>query len=53
MKNFKNNKKTPKKAWDVVDAFVGKHQLKSDPMGSWTGNPVDKYEVPVQDADDL
>lgn len=26
---------------------------KTDPMGSWTGQPIDPYEVPVQDADDL
>ena len=26
---------------------------KTDPMGSWTGQPLDPYEVPVQDADDL
>ena len=26
---------------------------KTDPMGSWTGQPVDRDEVPVQDADDL
>lgn len=26
---------------------------KTDPQGSWTGRPVDPYEVPVQDADDL
>lgn len=25
----------------------------TDPMGSWTGQPLDPYEVPVQDADDL
>ena len=25
----------------------------SDPLGSWTGQPLDPYEVPVQDADDL
>ena len=25
----------------------------SDPLGSWTGQPLDHYEVPVQDADDL
>ena len=24
-----------------------------DPQGSWTGQPVDPHEVPVQDADDL
>lgn len=27
--------------------------VKTDPMGSWTGQPLDPYEVPVQDADDL
>ena len=26
---------------------------KTDPMGSWTGQPVDRNEVPVQDVDDL
>lgn len=25
----------------------------TDPMGSYTGRPLDAYEVPVQDADDL
>ena len=25
----------------------------TDPLGSWTGQPLDPYEVPVQDADDL
>lgn len=54
MKDFNTkDKKTPQKAWSVVNAFVGKNQLKTDPLGSWTGNPVNKHEVPVQDADDL
>lgn len=26
---------------------------RTDPQGSWTGRPLDPYEVPVQDADDL
>lgn len=26
---------------------------KMDPNGSWTGQPLDLGEVPVQDADDL
>lgn len=25
----------------------------TDPNGSYTGQPVDKSEIPVQDADDL
>lgn len=27
--------------------------ISTDPFGSYTGNPRDPYEVPVQDADDL
>lgn len=26
---------------------------RTDPQGSWTGRPLDPYEIPVQDADDL
>lgn len=26
---------------------------KTDPQGSYTGVPADRYETPVQDADDL
>lgn len=26
---------------------------KTDPQGSWTGVPADRFEKPVQDADDL
>ena len=25
----------------------------NDPLGAYTGNPVEPYEMPVQDADDL
>ena len=25
----------------------------TDPLGSYTGNPLDREELPVQDADDL
>ena len=25
----------------------------TDPQGSYTGRPVERYETPVQDADDL
>lgn len=27
--------------------------IKTDPMGSYTGRPTEKWEQPVQDADDL
>ena len=26
---------------------------KTDHQGNWTGQPLDPYEVPVQDVDDL
>ena len=32
----------------IPHGFVG-----SDPQGSYTGKPVDPWEEPVQDADDL
>ncbi len=39
-------------AINAVNAFnsVGED---TDPLGMWTGNPVNKNERPVQDADDL
>ena len=30
-----------------------KETIVTDPMGSYTGVPADKGEIPVQDADDL
>ncbi len=41
------------KTQSVIDAFVSPKMKKSDPQGSYTGKPVNKNEVPVQDADDL
>lgn len=52
MKFLKNRKKL-KKAWDIAEGYAGKEQQKTDPMGSWTGKPKDKNEIPIQDADDL
>lgn len=47
-KNNINNK-----AQAVVRAYLSSDMQKTDPLGSYTGKPVDKYEKPVQDADDL
>lgn len=30
-----------------------KKKINTDPFGSYTGRPLDPYEKPVQDADDL
>ncbi len=29
------------------------YQSQNDPLGSYTGNPSNQFEEPVQDADDL
>ncbi len=46
-----NNKQS--KAQQVVDAFVKKSSQKTDPLGSYTGKPLDANSVPTQDQDDL
>ena len=30
-----------------------KDRIITDPFGSYTGNPIDVFEKPIQDADDL
>lgn len=48
-----DKKKVVKKAKEEVNAYQNKkEQIPSDPMGSYTGNPLN-YETPEQDADDL
>ena len=37
----------------VIDMFDDDGSLKTDPNGSYTGRPIDKYDQPIQDADDL
>ena len=37
----------------VVNAIINQPPSKSDPNGSYTGKPLNEYEVPIQDADDL
>lgn len=35
------------KKMNMIDMIV------TDPMGGYTGRPLEKWEIPVQDADDL
>ena len=51
----KQNKKNDvaNKVASVIKAYHNKDNLKTDPNGSYTGVPLEKYEKPVQDADDL
>lgn len=45
------NKKIPKKAKEVIEAFNGTGK-KTDTQGCYTGHPTD-FSEPVQDQDDL
>ena len=36
-----------------VEKMISMPPSHTDPNGSYTGKPVDRFEVPVQDADDL
>ncbi len=42
-----------KKARSVIRVRSDDGRIKSDVNGSYTGVPLNKYEKPVQDADDL
>lgn len=46
-------KKKKSIAEEITKDYTNKESLKYDPNGSWTGVPKDKYEKPIQDADDL
>ena len=46
-------RKTENKAMKKAREMSQITAAKTDPLGSWTGRPLDPYEVPVQDADDL
>lgn len=43
-----------KKKKDMLpDIQVPRSTNQTDPQGSYTGRPVERWEFPVQDADDL
>ena len=48
-----NNYDNPAKAKAAAKAFTDKSNVKTDPLGSWTGNPADPGDAPTQDVDDL
>lgn len=43
----------PVKNCSAVNRIVNQAPSDTDPFGSYTGKPIDEYERPVQDADDL
>ena len=44
-------RKKQKLAVEVPD--LKSNPIITDPQGCYTGRPIEKYETPVQDADDL
>lgn len=38
---------------DLSSKYIDRSSMKSDPLGSYTGKPKNRYDMPVQDADDL
>lgn len=54
-KTKKQTPKSPQKSVynNVVDSMINQPPQKNDPLGSYTGKPLDINEVPTQDADDL
>lgn len=53
MQNEKHGKKEKKKPTEKALGMIELVSRKNDPSGSYTGKPLDKDEMPVQDADDL
>ncbi len=49
----KASEKKKKAIMDKVMGLMNKEPSKTDPLGSYTGMPVNPHEVPVQDEDDL
>lgn len=45
--------RSEKKPMEKARQLTRLNDSKTDPQGSWTGQPQDPNEVPVQDADDL
>ena len=52
-KNKKEPSETPRNQYDALQRILNLGPSRDDPNGSYTGKPENKYDVPVQDADDL
>ena len=52
MASKKNQHKHPAPMEKAMELTIWQ-SAKTDPQGSWTGQPLDPEEIPVQDVDDL
>lgn len=47
------NQRIKKLGEEIAKEFINPDTLHCDPLGSWTGTPMDRDDKPTQDADDL
>ncbi|MBQ7876722.1 MAG: hypothetical protein IJ316_05470 [Clostridia bacterium] len=52
-KKIRVNEKIKKLGEEIAREFINPDTLHTDPLGSWTGTPMDRDDKPTQDADDL
>ena len=52
-KNIEFSRKNEEKVMEKPLKIISFEAAKSDPNGSYTGKPINPYEKPVQDVDDL
>ena len=53
-KNLSEQRSVDRTKYPPTDYLPREERIITDPLGSWTGTPVDDiYDKPIQDADDL
>ncbi len=53
MKQKEKNKQNQPSAQQIVNDYVLESSNETDPLGSYTGKPLNPEDLPTQDADDL
>lgn len=53
MFNSKKNEQKKARIEKIVNEIANVKSSKTDPQGMYTGVPINPYEKPIQDADDL
>lgn len=52
-KQNQNMDSFPLNQFNTVQSIINQGPSKDDPNGSYTGKPLNRFEEPVQDSDDL
>ena len=48
-----SSSESSQKSNESSESYTSEDQVDTDPLGSWTGVPADRNDVPTQDVDDL